>query len=184
MNWLTLFGMSAIGILFIHYLQQKGVRTVLLGGKKYYLQTLAGLFFGSLAAILGLLMINGKKFKGIRVFFEGMIGGMNPTFINILFYSFCASVGEEILFRAGIQPLIGVWPASVLFVVLHGYIYPSNFNLTIYGIFLVVICAGFGYLFRYFGLFSAIIAHFVYDVSMFCVLKYSYRSENQESAVV
>ena len=100
---------------------------------------------------------------------------LNPSFLNILFYSFCAGVGEEVLFRAGIQPLIGIWPASMLFVFLHGYINPSNISLSIYGLFLIIICSGFGYLFKFFGLTSVISAHFVYDVAMFSALRYAHR---------
>jgi hypothetical protein len=56
---------------------------------------------------------------------------------------------------------------------LHGYINPTNMNLTIYGVFLLIISAGFGYLFKFFGLTSCIIAHFIYDVAMFSVIKYA-----------
>ena len=184
LSWLTLFGMSAIGILLIIYYQGREVTSLLfssepyyknVGHKPYYLQIIAGLFFGSLSALLGVALINRKQFKGVRTFFEGLIGDINPSMINILFFSFCAGVGEEILFRAGVQPIIGIWPAAILFVLLHGYINPANINLTIYGFFLIVICAGFGYLFRVFGLISAVTAHFVYDVAMFSVLKYSYQ---------
>ncbi len=179
-SWLTLLGMSAIGILLISYLQKRDVQTVLLGGKPYYAQVLSGLFFGSLSALLAILLIRGKKFKGVRSFFENLMHELNPSVFNILFYSFCASVGEEVLFRAGIQPLpyIGIWPASVLFVLLHGYINPSNVRLSIYGLFLIVICSGFGYLFKFFGLTSSIVAHFVYDVAMFSMLKYAHRPAN------
>jgi uncharacterized protein len=192
MSWLTLLGMSAIGILLIIYWQKRDVSTVLfgnvvdeyknVGNKPYYLQTIAGLFFGSLSSLLAVVLINGKQFKGVRHFFETLIGDLNPSFANIVFYSFCAAVGEEILFRAGLQPMIGIWPASILFVVLHGYINPGNINLSIYGTFLIIICAGFGYLFKFFGLGSAIIAHFLYDVAMFSVLKYSYRGPRPNRA--
>jgi uncharacterized protein len=184
LSWLTLLGMSAMGILLISYWQKRDVAAVLtgqipyyrhIGHKPFYLQTLSGLFFGSLAAILGVLLISGRQFKGVKHFFETLIGDINPSFANIIFYSFCAAVGEEILFRAGLQPKIGIWPAAILFVILHGYIHPANINLTIYGIFLIIICAGFGYLFRFFGIGSSIVAHFIYDVAMFSVLKYSYR---------
>jgi uncharacterized protein len=185
MSWLTLLGMSAMGILLITYVQKRDVSSMLLGyepyyrqagHKPYYLQSLAGLFFGSLASLLAVILINTRQFKGVRSFFEDLIGDINPSFANIVFYSFCAAVGEEILFRAGLQPMMGIWPASILFVVLHGYINPGNINLTIYGAFLIIICAGFGYLYKFFGLGSAVIAHFIYDVAMFSVLKYSYRS--------
>lgn len=178
LSWLTLAGMSAIGIVLINYLQQRDVSDVLTGGKNYYLQVIAGLFFGSLAALLAVALINGKRFKSVRCFYQDMMQDMNPSIFNILFYSFCASVGEEVLFRAGIQPLphVGIWPAAILFVFFsHGYIQPTNISLNIFGVLLVVISAGFGYLFKFFGLASAVTAHFVYDVAMFCVLKYSVR---------
>ncbi len=175
LSWLTLAGMSAIGIVLIHYLQKRDVSDVLMGGKSFYLQTVAGLFFGSLSALLAVALINGKRFKSVKTFFADLLQDMNPSFLNIVFYSFCASVGEEILFRAGVQPLphMGIWPAAMLFVFLHGYINPTNMSLSIYGAFLVVICAGFGYLFKFFGLTSCIIAHFIYDVAMFSVIKYA-----------
>jgi|ERR1043165_3675866 membrane protease YdiL (CAAX protease family) len=174
LSWLTLGGMSAIGVVLIHYLQKRDVSNTLTGGKNYYLQTLAGLFFGSLAALLAVALINGPRFKSVRGFFEDLLHDLNPSFANIVFYSFCAAVGEEILFRAGIQPLpyMGIWPAAILFVLLHGYINPANINLTIYGIFLIIISAGFGYLFKFFGLFSSVLAHLIYDIAMFSVLKY------------
>jgi len=174
-SWLTLLGMSAMGILLINFLQKRDVQAVLSGGKAYYLQMLAGVFFGSISGLLALLLIRGKKFNNLRIFFENLLHELNPSFLNILFYSFCAGVGEEILFRAGIQPLIGIWPASMLFVFLHGYINPSNISLSIYGLFLIIICSGFGYLFKFFGLTSVITAHFVYDVAMFSALRYAHR---------
>ena len=174
LSWLTLLGMSSIGILLINYLQKKEVEPVLLGGKPYYTQVLTGLSFGAISAALAAVLIRGKRFKSVRSFFEHLMRELNPSLISIIFYSFCAAVGEEVLFRAGIQPLIGIWPASVLFVLLHGYINPSNVSLSIYGIFLIVICSGFGYLFKYLGLTSGITAHFIYDVAMFNLLKYAY----------
>lgn len=183
LSWLTLLGMSAIGVLLISYLQQREVEPVLLGGKPYYLQILVGLFFGSLSALLAVALLNEKRFNGVRSFFEELMQEINPSLFNIVLYSLCASVGEEILFRAGIQPLIGIWPAAVLFVFLHGYIHPANMNLSIYGFFLIIICAGFGYAFKFFGLTSSVVAHFVYDVAMFCVLKYSYRKRTKEAGV-
>ncbi|MCS6934030.1 MAG: CPBP family intramembrane metalloprotease [Chitinophagales bacterium] len=178
LSWLTLFGMSAMGILLIKYLQQKSVTEVALHGKPYLLQITVGLFFGSLTTLVAVAFIQGKRFRAVREFFVQIIGDLNPGLSEILIYSVCAGVGEEILFRAGIQPLIGVWPAALLFVLLHGYIHPYNFNLTLYGFFLVVISGGFGYLFKFFGLWSAVTAHIVYDVAMFSLLRYSSRVNN------
>jgi CAAX protease family protein len=183
-SWLTLLGMSAIGILLITYLQKKDVQQVLLGGKPYYAQVLTGFSFGTLSSLLAIVLIRGKKFKSVRSFFENLMRELNPSFLNILFYSFCAGIGEEVLFRAGLQPLIGIWPTSVLFVLLHGYITPANINLSIYGFFLIVICSGFGYLFNFLGLTSSCTAHFVYDVAMFGVLKYAPHEHNDPAKAI
>lgn len=188
LSWLTLLGMSAMGILLMHYALGRELKSVFLGQEPYYknvghkplyLQIAAGVFFGSFSALLGVALVKGKRFRNVRTFFESLIGEINPSLTQILFYSFCASVGEEILFRAGVQPIIGIWPASIVFVLLHGYLNPSNFSLMLYGIFLIVVCAGFGYMFRYFGLSSSIVAHFIYDVSMFCVLRYAHEQGKQ-----
>lgn len=176
--------MGAFGILLITYVQHKDVSEKLLGGKNYYLQGITGLFFGSLAAILGLVLINGKFFRNARTYFDDLIDDLNPSLPSILFYAFSASVGEEILFRAGIQGIIGIWPAALLFVILHGYIVPKNIPLVFYNVFLVVVSAGFGYLFKHIGLTSAIVAHFVYDVAMFCVLKYAFHIKKEQKAEV
>jgi membrane protease YdiL (CAAX protease family) len=183
-SWLTILGMSAIGILLISYIQRGDVKQILFGGKAWYLQLTAGLLFGALSSFLAVVFIQGRRFKNVRHFFESLMQELNPSMGDILFYSVCAGVGEEVLFRAGIQPLIGIWPAALLFVFLHGYIHPSNINLTIYGLFLVVICSGFGYLFKFIGLASCITAHIVYDVAMFSMLKYSNKKTAEEVKAV
>ena len=175
MSWLTLVGMGLAGILIIVYWQKKDVNRVLIGGKRLYIQSLIGLFYGTFSSLLAVTLINGRGFKSVRQFFNNLMQQINPSFPSILFYSICAGVGEEILFRAGIQPMIGIWPAAIVFVLLHGYINPYNLNLTIYGLFLVIIAAGFGYLFKFFGLMSAVVAHIIYDISMFSLLKYAAR---------
>jgi len=193
LSWITLVGMSVVGTLLIYYncrsggpaprmisyTQKREVTNVLFGGKPQYLQVIVGVFFGSLSSLFAIMLVNGGRFKEVRYFFEKMVRRINPSFVNIVFVSLCAGIGEEVLFRAGIQPMIGIWWASILFVMLHGYIHPSNLHLTIYGCFLIVICSGFGYLFKIFGLTASVVAHFIYDVSMFSALKYSFRSHPQ-----
>ncbi|MBL0309746.1 MAG: CPBP family intramembrane metalloprotease [Bacteroidetes bacterium] len=135
MSWLTLVAMGIAGVLLVIYWQKKDVNKVLIGGKRLYIQALTGLFFGTFSSLLAAALIHGRRFKGVLLFFENIVQQVNPSFLNILFYSTCAGIGEEILFRAGIQPMIGVWPAAIVFVLLHGYINPYNLNMTIYGLF-------------------------------------------------
>jgi membrane protease YdiL (CAAX protease family) len=86
-------------------------------------------------------------------------------------------VGEEILFRGGIQPYLGIWVTSFVFILLHGYINPFNIALTLYGIFMVFISAGLGYLFEMYGIIASIVAHFLFDLVMFVFMRKSLDSK-------
>jgi membrane protease YdiL (CAAX protease family) len=46
------------------------------------------------------------------------LSGLNPLWISI-----AAAIGEEMLFRAALQPLLGVWIVSLLFLVTHVPVY-------------------------------------------------------------
>lgn len=117
------------------------------------------------------LLVRTSWFKASRVFFAELIGKLNPSYANVIFYSFCAGVGEEILFRGAIQPHLGIWLTSILFIFLHGYLNPFNWPITLYGLFMVIISSGLGYLYEIYGIYAAMMAHFVFDVVMFCYLK-------------
>lgn len=101
-----------------------------------------------------------------------MIKDLNLQWYHILFYSFCAGLGEEILFRGAIQAYIHIWPTAIIFVLLHGYVNPKDLKTSIYGVFLILVSAGFGYMMKYWGIYAAMSAHFIYDVIMFSYLKY------------
>ncbi len=131
-----------------------------------------GLASGALAAGLGLLLLQILPNTKIDELLNDVLSSINPTWYHILFYSFCAGVGEEILFRGAVQHDIFLWPTALLFVLIHGYLNPKDKSLFIFGVFLVFISGGFGYLFKYLGIYAAISAHFLYDVIMFAYMKY------------
>ncbi|MDZ7846435.1 MAG: CPBP family intramembrane glutamic endopeptidase [Owenweeksia sp.] len=80
------------------------------------------------------------------------------------------------------QPLLGVWFTSVIFVALHGYLSISNWRIGVYGLIMLGIIAGFGYLYRYTGLLTVITAHSVFDFVLFMHIYRSRRNFNQEQA--
>jgi hypothetical protein len=102
-----------------------------------------------------------------------LIQSLRLSWADIIFVSLCAGFGEEILFRWAVQPLLGVWVTAVLFVALHGYLSPKNWRLTIYGLYLVGVIAGLGYLCTALGVVSAAVAHTVIDVILLAVLAYT-----------
>ncbi|HET6245619.1 MAG: CPBP family intramembrane metalloprotease [Bacteroidetes bacterium] len=157
-----IFGLS--GIFVIEYFQQKDFVSLLLKGWNIPLQLLTGILFGFMIAEIAWFIINRDFFIKERAFYKGLISKLNLNFTQILFISFCAGIGEEIFFRAAIQPFLGILLTSVIFVALHGYLNPINWRISIYGSFMVLTMVGFGYLFKYTGLFTVMAAHTVFDI--------------------
>ncbi len=88
--------------------------------------------------------------------------GWNPLWIAL-----AAGFGEELLFRGALQPLLGIWVTSVLFVLVHTRAYRFNKLSKRVLVQALGIFAGsvvFGFLARYAGLVTAMIVHAAIDV--------------------
>lgn len=183
LSLLTIFGFSALGFGLLALFQEGSPFRMLWQDAPLYNQLLFGSLFGIVAVVNGVILVNSPWMKNTRDFFAKLIHQLDPKFYHILFYSTCAAVGEEILFRGAIQPFLGVWWTSVLFIFLHGYLNPYNWQITLYGIFMVMISAGLGYLYELLGIYAAMIAHFIYDVVMFYFLKRQEKQDEKESVM-
>lgn len=78
--------------------------------------------------------------------------------------SIFAGVGEEILFRGALQPLMGIWLTSIIFVAIHGYFKFKSTGHILFGILLFGLSMMLGFLYEYIGLISAMVAHAIYDI--------------------
>lgn len=141
-------------------------------------QVLIGLLFGALSGFLGWQIIRLPFMESVRNKYGSILQKLNLNFFDILFISFCAGVGEELLFRGAIQPYLGIWVTAILFVAIHGYLNPMDLKITVYGIFMTAIIAALGYFAQDFGILTAIVAHFAIDVVL---LLYSTQTNLNES---
>ena len=169
MSAITLFGFSGLSYLILSFSEVSYFD--MFDYQNLLTSIPVGLAFGAVAAFLGILILKLPILKDTEDFYAQLFKDVDLDLGDILFYSLCAGVGEEILFRGTLQPLMGLWWAAILFVILHGYISFNDWKKSIYGVFLILISAGFGYLTQYFDLFSAMAAHFIYDVIMFLRLR-------------
>jgi len=88
--------------------------------------------------------------------------GLNP-----LWMALAAAVGEEMLFRAALQPLLGVWITSILFLATHVPVYrfrqlDKATLAQAAGVFGVSVALGF--IFQYVGLIAALLVHLWIDI--------------------
>ncbi|MDN5212291.1 CPBP family intramembrane metalloprotease [Fulvivirgaceae bacterium BMA12] len=160
----TLLGFGLAGWGVMEYLQEVSFLRSLAGKTSITYQALTGIAYGSVAALVGWKIVELPYLKSTKNFFIQLIRPLKLSVLEIVFISLCAGIGEEIFFRGAIQPYLGVWITSVLFVAMHGYLNPFNLKISVYGVFMTVVIAGLGYLTIHMGLLSAIVAHTFVDI--------------------
>lgn len=90
------------------------------------------------------------------------LSGLNP-----LWMALAAGIGEELLFRGALQPLLGIWITSVAFVLVHIRAYrldALNRRVLLQSLSIFVISVALGYIAIYAGLLTAILVHAGMDV--------------------
>jgi len=166
----TLLGFTSLGGLVIEQFHDIRFFSLFQTETAWYIQVGVGLVYGIVAALIGWHIVNQAFLSTTRSFFAKLIQDLNLSITDILFISFCAGAGEEILFRGAIQPYLGVWITAILFVAIHGYLNPMNWRISIYGVYMCLVIAGIGYLCDEMGITTAISAHFAIDVVLLYML--------------
>jgi membrane protease YdiL (CAAX protease family) len=100
--------------------------------------------------------------------------GLNPVWISA-----CAALGEELLFRAALQPPLGIWITSLVFVVVHtpiyrGYRLDRATLVQAAGLFGASVALGL--VFQYVGLLAAMLVHAWIDIVGLVVVRSVMRS--------
>lgn len=89
------------------------------------------------------------------------LSGWNPLWIAV-----AAGVGEELFFRGALQPIVGLWVASILFVLVHIRAYRwngLNKRVLLQAISILAVGLALGLVAMYVGLLAAIIVHSAMD---------------------
>lgn len=155
-----------LGNLIIHYFQEKTLAEIFFRGSHIFIQTGIGLASGALIGFAGIMMIRRPSFSEIldeyAIIRQVKELSLSPS--QMVYVSLVAGISEEILFRGAIQPVIGIWWTSLLFIGIHGYIRVHSTTHVLYSLFTFILSMVLGLFFIYFGLISAMAAHFIYDV--------------------
>jgi membrane protease YdiL (CAAX protease family) len=152
---------------FILYLAHDDPRAVLTGSMPFTRQLMIGQGLALLAAAVVYAQYRlaaGSEVvaRTARSYARLDLRGLNPLWMSI-----AAAVGEEMLFRAALQPLIGVWLVSLVFLVTHtpAYRFRQLDRATLLqaaGVFGASVALGF--VFQYVGLLAAIMVHAWIDI--------------------
>ncbi len=164
---LTCLVMVLVALLLIHFLQHAPLPEALLAGLPWPQQAMLGALLGSVvggASVISALRKPGADSVQRTADSYGQLDlhGLNPVWIAL-----SAGLGEEMLFRAALQPLAGIWLSSLLFLLLHSRVYDFRRldrtallqAASVLGMSLV-----FGLVAMYAGLIAAILAHTLIDI--------------------
>jgi len=89
----------------------------------------------------------------------------NASWLQITLLCLVAGLAEELMFRGALQPVLTIWPAAVLFGLLHAY-------GRLYVFLAILAGAGLGYLYDFTGsLAAAVLAHALYNVTVTVLVK-------------
>ncbi|MFM2037398.1 MAG: hypothetical protein RL432_337 [Bacteroidota bacterium] len=176
---LTLIGFPVLGYLWLYGLHFQYVSEFFQWDERFNPIAIGfGLMFGFVYAFIALLFMQAPVFDGLNSRMEHLIGELKLSLFAGIFLSICAGLGEELLFRAALQPTLGIWMSSILFVAIHGYLNPWNWRFSLYGLIILPFVVILSYGFDHFGLWFAVMAHFAYDVVLFTAMV----RENEDTA--
>lgn len=158
----------ATSLFIIHWFHENSVAALFSHGLKPVYQVFSGLMAGLLAAALATFAIRSTPLSDILDDYAilRMMKELRLKLFDRLQISLFAGVGEELLFRAALQPILGIWFTSLLFVGLHGYFRFTSWKHILFGGMMFSLSVGLGLLYEYSGLLAAMTAHAVYDFVM------------------
>ena len=106
-------------------------------------------------------------FSSLRRQLLDLVSGLDLGALNPLWIGLSAGIGEELLFRGALQPILGIWWASFIFTLAHfrsGQFHSMNSQKLIYAASVFVAGLFLGYVFLEIGLIAAMVTHAVVDV--------------------
>jgi membrane protease YdiL (CAAX protease family) len=147
-----------------------------------WMQALGGAAAGTLTGVLcGMLVTKIKFFSPVFDIVAETVKKFSLNINDIVLISLTAAVCEEMMFRGALQRMWGIWPVSVLFILLHGYFTVRNIKVVVYGGIMLLLSAAIGYSYQYFGMYAAVSFHLVFDVAAIISVKNALDSTNTGS---
>lgn len=162
-----------LAFIIYHYIHNENLIKAFEHGYSTLSQLAIGIAAGSGAAAVIAFIINRSPVSDVLhdFYIVDMISKLKLSNFDRIQLSAFAGVGEELLFRGAIQPLLGIWITSFIFIAIHGYFKFKSAGHMLFGLMMLGLSMLLGYLFEYGGLIAAMSAHAVYDVIMLRIVQ-------------
>ena len=156
----------ALAVVIILFSHPKPYASTLFHGLPPIYQILIGLAFGAIYWLASLL---GSKFIAKRKAAQHIAESynrLNLTGWNPIWIAVAAGLGEELLFRGALQPLLGILLTSVLLILVHIHAYRFirlNKRVLLQSVSIFSVSVAFGFVAIYVGVITAMILHATMD---------------------
>ena len=182
LGWFTLLGFSGLGLGLAWWVDGRDWQDIFYSRFPPVTQILFGALTGWILGYLAWLYVSMKHMDPVHDKYSDIFTNLKLKTRDVWFISLCAGVGEEILFRGAIQPWLGIWLTSLVFIAIHGYLNPMSWRISSYGILMTGMIALLGWQCEYFGLLTSISAHMMIDVVLLSKLTLPERVEKDFGA--
>jgi len=149
----------------------KALLMVALDGQPIAAQIGWGITFGlAISVTSSVIVLFFPPFSSLRRQMLELLSRLDLSGLNPLWIGLAAGIGEELLFRGALQPIVGVWWASLIFTLAHfrtGQFHSMNWQKLIYATSVFIAGLFLGYVFSEIGLIAAIVTHATVDVVWF-----------------
>ena len=179
-GWITLVVFPIPTFLVLGYFEEKSFSELIDLNSILSLNNLIGILIGIIYAFIALKLLQAPVFDALPDRIESTIRAMKLSTFDMIFLSLCAGVGEELLFRVGVQYYLGPWLTAFIFVAIHGYFNPFNWRKSLYGVIVFPFILLISFAYETFGLWFCIAAHFSYDLVLFLAIGFDEEDDVEE----
>lgn len=89
-------------------------------GRPFATQVGVGLLLGVVVAgLIAAVLLRSRPTAPLRDFFREIFANLRPTKLDIVVFSLVSGFSEELFFRGTLQPMWGLWVASLVFALAH-----------------------------------------------------------------
>ncbi len=159
------------GWLYITYLTDHTIFEALSHGFPLWKQLTVGAAIGvAMGGVFSVAVFMIPWFEALRDKAREIVNAIRPRWYDLVVLSLAAGWGEEILFRGALQPVVGIWIASLLFAAAHGMLNFHSKGQIAYTAFLFLAGFGLGLVYEWAGLVACMTLHAVYDMTALAIM--------------
>lgn len=155
----------------------RSLRSLIAAAPSSAADVLLGITLGVvLAGVVAVVVLRVPAASALRAIIERVLATARPSTLDFVLLAACAGVGEELFFRAALQPVTGIIVAALAFAILHTGV-PKSRGVVTFAAYVFAMGLILGSAFQLLGLGAAMAMHAVFDWSFLVLVSRALRAQ-------